>query len=73
MTGIRLALLLVLLALAGCGGEPMAFPVPESEMGPAPGLFTGPTGSYDVPIVKETSSAPAPGSGSGSATAETPR
>lgn len=69
MTGIRLALTLVLLALTGCGGEPMAFPVPESEMGPAPGLFTGPTGSYDVPIIKDKPPDPAPGS----TTAGTPR
>lgn len=62
MTGIRLALTLVLLALTGCGGEPMAFPVPESEMGPAPGLFTGPTGSYDVPIIKDKAPDPGPGS-----------
>jgi|HubBroStandDraft_6_1064221.scaffolds.fasta_scaffold878907_2 hypothetical protein len=66
MTGIRVSSVLgiVLLGLAGCGGQPMAFPVPDSEMGPAPGLLTGPTGSYELPIVKsrppDPDSGPAP-------------
>ena len=37
--------------LGGCGGKPMAFPAPESELGPRPGLFSGETGSFEVPIV----------------------
>jgi len=40
----------------------MPFPLPESEMAPAPGLFTGPTGSFDIPLVKDKppDTAPAP-------------
>jgi len=39
-----------LIALAACSdlGKPMAFPVPESELGPRPGVFTGPTGEWVV-------------------------
>jgi len=33
-------------ALAGCGGRPMKFPVPESELGDRPGLFTGDEGAW---------------------------
>jgi hypothetical protein len=44
--------------LAGCGGKPMPFPVPESEMPPAPGLFTGDTGTWDIPIVRGKPPAP---------------
>ena len=45
---------LVLLAvpLAACGGRPMPFPVPESEMPPVPGLFTGESGIWEVPLVR---------------------
>ena len=64
MRGLRAgtAITLVLVALAGCGGRPMPFPLPESEMAPAPGLFTGPTGSFDIPLVKDKppDTAPAP-------------
>jgi hypothetical protein len=43
------ALLVVLLGLlGGCGGKPTPFPVPESELGDRPGLFTGETGSWEV-------------------------
>jgi hypothetical protein len=45
----RTALLVVLLGLlGGCGGKPMDFPTPESELGDRPGLITGETGSWEV-------------------------
>jgi hypothetical protein len=55
MRGLRAvaAMTLVLVALVGCGGRPMPFPIPESEMPPAPGLLTGPSGTYDIPLVKD--------------------
>lgn len=63
MTGARAAsasaLMLGLLALAGCGGDPMPFPVPDSEMGPAPGLFSGPSGSFAISVVKDKPPDPA--------------
>ena len=43
-----IAIVLLLTGLAGCGGQPMPFPTPESEMGNRPGLFTGDQGSWDV-------------------------
>jgi hypothetical protein len=61
------ALALMLLALAGCGGNPMPFPVPESEMAPAPGLFSGPTGSFAISLVKDEPPDPASGPASGGA------
>ena len=36
----------LVLALAACGGRPMKFPAPESEMGDRPGLFTGDEGAW---------------------------
>jgi hypothetical protein len=43
------ALLVILLGLlGGCGGKPTPFPVPESELGDRPGLFTGENGSWEV-------------------------
>jgi hypothetical protein len=44
----RLLAILFLLALGGCGGEPMPFPTPESEMGDHPGLFTGEKGAWEL-------------------------
>jgi hypothetical protein len=45
----RTALLVILLGvLGGCGGKPMPFPIPESELGDRPGLFTGEKGSWEV-------------------------
>jgi hypothetical protein len=45
----RAVLLVVLLGLlGGCGGKPMPFPTPESELGDRPGLFTGEKGSWEV-------------------------
>jgi hypothetical protein len=45
-----LAIYFVVIALIGslcaCGGKPMAFPPPESEMGDRPGLFTGESGTW---------------------------
>ena len=38
----------LLVALGGCGGKPMPFPVPESEMGDRPGLFTGEKGAWEL-------------------------
>jgi hypothetical protein len=52
---------LLLPSLASCGGTPMPFPVPESEMPLAPGLFSGPTGNFDIPLVKDKPPDPAPG------------
>ena len=34
--------------LSACGGRPMPFPIPESELGDQPGLFTGEKGAWDV-------------------------
>ena len=51
------ALFLLIMPLAGCGGRPMLFPVPESEMPPAPGLFTGETGTWEVPLARDKPSA----------------
>jgi hypothetical protein len=34
--------------LAGCGGRPMPFPTPESELGDRPGFFTGEKGAWEV-------------------------
>jgi len=45
------------IALGGCGGKPMAFPVPESEMGDRPGLLTGEKGAWQL---YPTAPAPAP-------------
>lgn len=60
------ALLLLIMPLAGCGGRPMPFPVPESEMPPAPGLFTGETGTWEVPLARARPTAqPADTSSSG--------
>jgi hypothetical protein len=52
--GLSLAAIL-LACLAGCGGQPMPFPTPESEMGDRPGLFTGDKGAWD-PLSRDTSS-----------------
>ena len=40
----------LLLALAGCGGKPMPFPTPESELGSRPGLLTGDSGTWQIPL-----------------------
>jgi hypothetical protein len=34
----------LLAALSACGGKPMPFPTPESQMPDRPGLFTGESG-----------------------------
>jgi hypothetical protein len=34
--------------LSACGGKPMAFPTPDSELGDRPGLLTGPSGAWTV-------------------------
>jgi hypothetical protein len=41
------AIVLVAL-LAACGGKPMPFPTPASELGDRPGLVTGESGSWTV-------------------------
>jgi hypothetical protein len=41
-------LFLGLSLLTACGGQPMPFPVPESEMGDHPGLFTGEQGTWEL-------------------------
>lgn len=53
LNAAMIAAVLLPVLLSGCGGKPMAFPVPESEMPPAPGLFTGDTGQWDIPIVRD--------------------
>jgi hypothetical protein len=54
---VVLALVLLLACLVGCGGQPMPFPTPESEMGDRPGLFTGDKGAWD-PLSRDSLSAP---------------
>ena len=44
-SAIRLLLIALLVALGGCGGRPMPFPSPESELGDRPGLLTGEHGT----------------------------
>ena len=41
-------LLLGLTLLSACGGKPMPFPVPDSEMGNRAGLLTGEQGAWDL-------------------------
>jgi len=41
-------LLLGLNLLSACGGKPMPFPVPDSEMGDRAGLLTGERGAWDL-------------------------
>ena len=41
-------LLLPLTLLGGCGGKPIPFPVPESELGDRPGIFTGDKGAWEI-------------------------
>jgi hypothetical protein len=36
------------IALGGCGGKPMPFPTPESELGDRPGLLTGEKGAWQL-------------------------
>jgi hypothetical protein len=46
---LRIVVAAGLTALAGCGiGKPMDIPVPESELGPGPGAFTGPSGEWVI-------------------------
>ena len=40
--------LALVLTLAGCGGNPMPFPTPESELGTRPGLLTGESGTWQI-------------------------
>ena len=42
------AAILLLATLSGCGGKPMPFPTPESELGDRPGLFTGEKGAWTL-------------------------
>jgi hypothetical protein len=44
----RLLAIALVAGLAGCGGKPMSFPVPESQLGDRPGLFTGEHGDWRV-------------------------
>lgn len=41
-----LAVILPVVLLGGCGGRPMPFPTPASEMGRAPGLFSDDEGAF---------------------------
>jgi hypothetical protein len=34
--------------LGACGGKPIEFPTPDSELGDHPGLLTGPSGAWIV-------------------------
>ena len=43
-TGILLSLLLL---IGGCGGEPYTY-VPENELKPGPGLFSGEDGEFNL-------------------------
>lgn len=36
------------LLLAGCGGRPMRFPTPDTELDNRPGLLTGKTGAWQI-------------------------
>ena len=47
-SAIRLLFIALLVALGGCGGRPMPFPTPESEMGDRPGLLTGDKGVWQL-------------------------
>ena len=40
--------LALVLALTGCGGKPMPFPTPESELGNRWGLLTGESGTWQI-------------------------
>ena len=59
MRSIRLPALALLLVMAGCGGQPIAFPTPESELGTRPGLLTGETGVWEIHPGQSTPSPPA--------------
>jgi hypothetical protein len=49
MMMLRIATAAGLTALAACGiGKPMEIPVPQSELGPTPGYFTGDSGEWVI-------------------------
>jgi hypothetical protein len=43
---LAVAVLVPLGLLGGCGGRPMEYPTPASEMGREPGLFSGDDGEF---------------------------
>lgn len=45
---LLLASFAMLALLGGCGGHPIAFPTPDSEMSPRPGLFSGDSGAWTL-------------------------
>ena len=38
----------LLVLLGSCGGKPIPFPTPESELGDRPGLLTGEKGAWEI-------------------------
>ena len=60
-TNRRLAITLLaaaLVTLGSCGGKPMPFPTPESELGDRPGLLTGEHGAWE--FLPQNASRPQP-------------
>jgi hypothetical protein len=43
-----ICLVVLLGLLGGCGGKPIPFPTPESELGERPGYFTGEKGAWQL-------------------------
>jgi hypothetical protein len=53
-----LAFIPVLVLLGGCGGQPMPFPTPASEIGKEPGLLSGEEGAFVLYRQREQSPEP---------------
>jgi hypothetical protein len=50
---LRLAAVMSLCLLGGCGGQSITFPTPESELGDAPGLLSGAQGALVLYPLRE--------------------